>query len=428
MLSGSQVEVIEKRRSVPVLDGIPMEFHTILTAMLQPDPASRPATMADVRDWQDSSPAKKSAKPGKTAKQTAQLEKARVAAKPLPESGPSHAIRNAAIVAGAFAVIGIGALGGWIFVKNPQGTKQQTAVVQAPEQKSTETPAQQSASPAQKSDEPAPVPTPLVQAQPAQPTVATPPTPAESSQPEPIVQPGQTPSQPTQAELPKVDQASGLRSFVTSFGAGKCFFAKIRDITAKSADITVFSTKDVGTSFHDAFQAKAGYAPNIGLSIVAKEQCPFVEVLGKMPTGVDQILDMALDKSSIRARDEKAGVIGDNLKLRIKDAGKRNVYVFLVDQMGGVTNINRSCRNCIKMTDNQLLASVPLYAPEPEAGVSLVDSYPLLVFAVASAKPLIALNNQDAYEPDEFTQRLLTETASDKDFSTAIQFAKLVTK
>src|SRR4051812_19573193 len=50
-MRGSQVEVIEKRRSVPELDRIDPKLQPLLRAMLQPDPANRPASMAVVRDW-----------------------------------------------------------------------------------------------------------------------------------------------------------------------------------------------------------------------------------------------------------------------------------------------------------------------------------------------------------------------------------------
>jgi serine/threonine protein kinase len=47
-MSGSQVEVIEKRRTVPDLSGIDDDFRDIVEAMLQPDPRDRPVSMADI--------------------------------------------------------------------------------------------------------------------------------------------------------------------------------------------------------------------------------------------------------------------------------------------------------------------------------------------------------------------------------------------
>ncbi len=50
-MSGSQVEVIEKRRSVPDLSDIDPQLRPILEAMLQPDPQNRPRGMAEIVEW-----------------------------------------------------------------------------------------------------------------------------------------------------------------------------------------------------------------------------------------------------------------------------------------------------------------------------------------------------------------------------------------
>ncbi|CDX13930.1 Serine/threonine kinase [Mesorhizobium plurifarium] len=47
-MSGSQYEVIEKRRTVPDLSDIDPDFRELLEAMLQPDPRDRPASMAEI--------------------------------------------------------------------------------------------------------------------------------------------------------------------------------------------------------------------------------------------------------------------------------------------------------------------------------------------------------------------------------------------
>ena len=50
-MSGTQVDVIEKRRSVPDLSDIDPVLLPLITAMLQPDPQYRPASMAEIVDW-----------------------------------------------------------------------------------------------------------------------------------------------------------------------------------------------------------------------------------------------------------------------------------------------------------------------------------------------------------------------------------------
>ena len=47
-MSGSQYEVIEKRRTVPDLSDIDPDFQELIGAMLQPDPRDRPASMAEI--------------------------------------------------------------------------------------------------------------------------------------------------------------------------------------------------------------------------------------------------------------------------------------------------------------------------------------------------------------------------------------------
>ncbi|KUM27468.1 serine/threonine protein kinase [Mesorhizobium loti] len=47
-MSGSQYEVVEKRRTVPDLSDIDPDFRMLLEAMLQPDPRERPASMAEI--------------------------------------------------------------------------------------------------------------------------------------------------------------------------------------------------------------------------------------------------------------------------------------------------------------------------------------------------------------------------------------------
>ncbi|MBN8919908.1 MAG: serine/threonine protein kinase, partial [Rhizobiales bacterium] len=50
-MSGSQVEVIEKRRRVPDLDAIDARIRPLVAQMLAPNPDDRPASMADVANW-----------------------------------------------------------------------------------------------------------------------------------------------------------------------------------------------------------------------------------------------------------------------------------------------------------------------------------------------------------------------------------------
>jgi serine/threonine-protein kinase len=50
-MSGSHVEVVDKRRSVPDLTGVDESLRPLIEAMLHPDPDSRPQSAADVAQW-----------------------------------------------------------------------------------------------------------------------------------------------------------------------------------------------------------------------------------------------------------------------------------------------------------------------------------------------------------------------------------------
>ena len=51
-MSGSQVEMIEKRRVMPDLSGVDQSIRPLIQAMLKPLPADRPASMAAVAAWE----------------------------------------------------------------------------------------------------------------------------------------------------------------------------------------------------------------------------------------------------------------------------------------------------------------------------------------------------------------------------------------
>lgn len=52
-MTGSQLDLIEKRRAVPDLDTLPSDLSPLIRRMLSPDPADRPASMAEVAAWGD---------------------------------------------------------------------------------------------------------------------------------------------------------------------------------------------------------------------------------------------------------------------------------------------------------------------------------------------------------------------------------------
>jgi len=91
-MNGTQVEIIEKRRSVPDLSDIDESMRPIIELMLQPNPADRKVSMADIAEWftqrrERSSPPR----PIPTAPPTPaalSVTAARPVAAPVPEASP----------------------------------------------------------------------------------------------------------------------------------------------------------------------------------------------------------------------------------------------------------------------------------------------------------------------------------------------------
>jgi serine/threonine protein kinase len=59
-MGGNQAQVLEKRKSVPDLSGIDARLRPLIERMLQPDPAQRPGSMAEIAAWCVDQPAERS--------------------------------------------------------------------------------------------------------------------------------------------------------------------------------------------------------------------------------------------------------------------------------------------------------------------------------------------------------------------------------
>ncbi len=474
-MNGSQVEVIDKRRSVPELAEIPKQFHDVLTAMLQPDPAARPANMAAVRDWIDNAAvhSKSSGKPAETKRDKKGLAikaktEAGKAGTPVSPVSNSSGMRNFAILIGVFATVGIGALAGWLYVKDQTAPDKPTIVVaETPEikQPSLEPTQAQSLPTDRKSLEPTladpqalpesvqvpptnPEPETSVKVEPDQPIdVAITPQANDTSKPgdkvEPLPTAQNTPKQVTPTATVEPEQKTAvlmavpppapqpptlaqLQSFLENFGVGACLNISTALLSTTSADFNVMGTADAETAFRNAFAEKAGFAPKTTLQSVSDKQCSFISSLGKMSNKDAKPLELNLATTEIMGSNPDTGAVGDALKLTIKDNDNKNIYLFVMDHEGGIQNINRLCPTCITMKVGEMSAELSMSIPPAVDGKVPPKFYPTLVFAVASSKPLISINSQDAFDADAFIEPFLKEVDSNKNsVSTTAAFVKL---
>ena len=459
-MNGSQVEVIEKRRSVPDLVGIPKQFHAVLTAMLQPDPAARPANMAEVRDWMDKPIEKKGEKKKQDTKSKILPEKSGAQPSPVPHS---NTLRNFAVVTGLLATIGIGALGGWLYVKDQTGiAKKSTVVANVPDANKLipEQPKAQPSEPTANQTNTAVNPSKVEQSVPAkidtglQPktneappikvvsnaTVETAPalkvekTPNQPNAIKPeidlskIAQPDKqtaliTPAPPIKKQVPTLAE---LQSFVESYDQGKCLNIDTTSITASSAEFKLLGTSEAENAFRADFLEKAGFAPQLTLNSASDKQCSLVSSLRKMSNKAAKPLELAVGSAEILGSNPETGAVGDPLKITIKNSENQNIYLFVMDHEGGIQNINRLCPTCITMKVGEMQAALSLAVPQTTDGQVAQKFYPTLVFAVASDRPLISINSQDAFDADAFIDPFLKEIETNNSaVSTKAVFVKL---
>jgi serine/threonine-protein kinase len=282
-MRGSQVEVIEKRRAVPSLDGIDPKLEPLLRAMLQPDPADRPASMAEVRDWPigknevlSAPPLSKAAASRKPSVPSPPKQRAAPAAQPLRVPEPRKMSLGPRVAVGVIALLAIllGVFGARYYVQN--------SVWQSSPSASPELP---------------------------------------GSEPSPAAPPPQR----TEAET----KAAAL---IGGFVGGDCFFAMPEEVTGTRAIIAAFGNRP--PQFQDLFEyfkAKSGLETLVTRWIVSDAQCPALSFAQKVLRPDKTPIPIAL------LGDVSAGTA---LKGALGPTAAGTVSLFIVDGEGTVHDLS----------------------------------------------------------------------------------------
>jgi serine/threonine-protein kinase len=440
-MSGTQVEVIEKRRDVPDLSGVPSRFRGLLTAMLQPDPAGRPQSMAEVRDWKTDATSVPIAaddatvirRPAPAAIPSAKVQ-ASIAPKPSPQpetalrdlttqpSGPSPAF---AIVGALVAVIVLGVLAGLFFIDGGQAPQpSQTAETKPPEEpmqsepepvapkpSASAQPKQQEAS-SPRPSEPEALPLPP---QPEQQEASTPVTKPEPQTPAPTVQEVK-PETPPPTPRPAV-VGSELAAYVQDFDGGDCFRATVIDLTSNTANLMVFSGQSgTAAALQEGFAQKAGFAPDVTAHVVAQRQCGVVNALRSLSSPDAVPLQLVVASATGTAVGGKVV-----MEATVRSTGPRNVTLLMVTDDGAVQNVSRMCAKCISPSGDTLTIRLPLAKP-PNSGGETAAKKPVLLLAVASPRNLFSISSQPIYDVDAMIPDLVKEVSGASDVATAIGY------
>lgn len=359
-MGGTQVQIVEKRRQTPPLIGIDNRFRPLLEAMLQPDPANRPASMAEIAQWTLGAP----------MSQPAQDRTVIRPASPPPEQTsldiPPQQQRWGRRILMSLALLGIAGVGGagvyFLVGQDVPDQDQKPVLVATPQENAPQAPPQ-TVEPAQPTQEqvdeqqqdastpdtttvpPAEDP-PVIPAAPIQ--TATPEKPATSDEPatdgdttqQPFDQANletdpplvTTPTQPPQNVSPE----DRIRNFVSGYQAGECMYLQPTQIASSSAEIEGFASRTPPfIAFDSDFTQSQGFEATIQVNLVTDAQCPAIAFLRATPQG-NAATRLTLDMQRTVVPN------GENMAGRISgfDPKSGELGLLFIDSKGGVINLS----------------------------------------------------------------------------------------
>lgn len=439
-MNGTQAEVVEKRRVVPPLGDVPPRFRPLLAAMLEPDPAKRLKTMAEVRDFVIAPPAGAAAD---DATVIAPSAGARAPAKSAPRSAKPAAVKTSGVeeseaqpfrlglftaALGLAVLLGVG--GGWLYVRG-QGPAEQAATAQndaAATAPSTEQVSQ--AKPSVPEDTTPPVKTgeavqpDTVTAEPPQPK---PPEPSATVTPSTgaAAVPAKTAEPATVPVNSEASDPERLRRFVQSYDGGGCFHAGDPAEGGKQAVPVYAGSQAALDQFGAMLKASAAKGAAVEGHVVAPLQCAVIETLSSLssPGAVPLRIEMT-NEGGPAARNANGKYV---LEARLIDAGPRNVSVLLVSDDGGVQNINRVCSRCLSMEGDVMKVRLPLQQPPEAAGADTgqLPFRPVLIVALASPRNLFSISAQNVYAAQDVLPALKAEVGNSRDVAAAMGYFSL---
>ncbi|ERP96813.1 hypothetical protein Q669_26600 [Labrenzia sp. C1B10] len=314
-MGGTQVQIVDKRRQTPPLEGIDNRFRPLLEAMLQPDPANRPASMKEIADWTLGAP---------MGRQDQDRTIIRPSSAPPPEQSaldqpPPQANwgKRILVALSLLGFAGVGAGGVYFLVGQsvpeqdqkpvlvapprpnaPDAPSQQTNVTQQTQTPTTQQPAtQQPVSQQPTETQTTALQSPSTQTPETQapttpdntvPTIpTTPPEETVDTKPEPTETVTRPPVATDPQETPEnVTPEDRIRNFVSSYQAGDCMYLQPIEIASRSAEIEGFASRTPPfISFDSDFTQSQGFEAKIQVNLVSDAQCPAIAFLRGTPQG-----------------------------------------------------------------------------------------------------------------------------------------------
>lgn len=340
-MGGTQVQIVEKRRILPPLEGIDLRFQPLLEAMLQPDPANRPSSMAEVANWTMGAPMQ-SGIPDKTI---IQFQSGPPPEQELLDKELSKPNWPRRILLG-LALVGFAGLGaaGVFFIAGPtveDAEPERPFLAATPRENAPEAPVQQTK----------PEETVVVTQDPAEDPASGQDTngqqPSGDTAPDNQVignlqdRTNVIREEPVKPADPGVntDQLAPedrIRKFVTGYNSGDCMYLQPVKIASNSATIEGFASRTPPfISFDGDFKKSQGFEANIQANLVTDAQCKAVAFLRATPQGTGRT-ELQLDMQRTVVPN------GGNMAGRVSgfDPAAGDLGLIIVASDGQVTNLS----------------------------------------------------------------------------------------
>jgi serine/threonine-protein kinase len=419
-MSGSQVDIIQKRQTVPDLSDIDARARPLLEWMLQPDPKDRPARMGDVATWEPAAKVAKAAEKtiivprgGRPANvsQPAAVPAERPQAAPRASASavsetPRKPIPLPILVAAAVVILGGGGFVAWLQLSAtpPRLVQIPAASLGPPTPPSPSPDASANSAPQSSGDTSAGSVDAGGAGTPAQ---SVPPHAAVSQQPNgsnsragpssdgPDTNVALGPSPPSIVSPPSstIDNALVSR-FVHAFDGGDCFFSSPLSVSAQSAHIDGFGVEEASfQKMNDAFKRTFGVDPDIDFNQVDRSQCPALAYANSLPSNSDIGPIVTIENRSVQNNSGLSGTFSTKAPY---------VRLLIIDERGRVNSSN------VKMDSNSPQETFNIKLGRPGG-----SAFPLkyLFMAIASTQPMSSPQLDGSLSARDFFDRFKTEAS-----------------
>jgi serine/threonine-protein kinase len=444
-MGGNLADVVRKRLTVPDLSDVDASLRPLLTAMLAPNPADRPASLRDIADWRPGQPIGRGtgapASRGERGSDRRGAPSSPVSTRPAPTH--DRRTRGRSLAFGAIALLGLGAAGVGLFAAGVFDGGRASAPTSGaagptaprldlsrqdpprPERPNFEAPPLQEASQPEAPNAEAPnaealapeAPSPRIAVDaagasidpaPAGPQVASDlaspapeppapprPAPAESTQ---VAHAPEAPFRPPAADLVPLaapENIAAMSAFLRDFRGGDCVATRAIALAPGSAQVEgLAQTAAPLERLNDAFKEKFGFEPEIGAWLIAPGQCAVAQFLAK--ARLDPALTPRLELGAANLKS------GQYLTGTIEAPAGRVMEVLQVADTGETQNITAAVRAASGRAFN-----LRIERAGPAGGAK-----PQLILAIVSSQPLTTTRVARAVLAEKLLPALLAEAAS----------------